>query len=67
MRVAVTVTNKNPDTIFNRLAAELGREPTDSEVKARVLGILRSSKSERPKPPEFNEYRPFDGTYYDDY
>lgn len=40
-RVTVTVRNDNPATIWNRLAARLGREPTPAEAKAAVLRILR--------------------------
>lgn len=39
-RVTVMFANKNPDTIWNRLAAKLGREPTNAEAKAEVLRIL---------------------------
>lgn len=42
MTVAVNVTfhNANPDTIWNRLAAKLGREPTNAEAAADVRRIL---------------------------
>lgn len=40
MRVAITWTNNNPDTIWNRLAARLGREPTSDEARAEVRRIL---------------------------
>lgn len=40
MRVTVTVTNRNPNTIWNRLAAELGREPTNAEASAAVKRIM---------------------------
>ena len=39
--------NPNADTIWNRLARELGREPTNAEAKAEVKRIL----SEGHKPP----------------
>lgn len=44
--IAVTVswTNHNPDTIWNRLAARLGREPTHAEVQAEVRRILSAGK-----------------------
>ena len=44
MPVAITITfqNPNPDTIWNRLAARLGREPTNAEAKAEVERILRT-------------------------
>lgn len=38
--VTFTVRNDNPNTIWNRLAARLGREPTNAEAKAEVLRIL---------------------------
>lgn len=48
MRVNITWTNRNPDTIWNRLAAKLGREPTHAEASAEVQRILRSRT---PSPP----------------
>lgn len=39
--VRFNVRNDNPATIWNRLAARLGREPTTAEAKAAVLRILR--------------------------
>ena len=36
----ITVTNKNPDTIYNRLAEKLGRAPTNEECKQEVFRIL---------------------------
>jgi hypothetical protein len=41
MRVTITWHNANPDTIWNRLAARLGREPTHEEAKAEVRRILK--------------------------
>ena len=43
MAVQVTTTwhNAGPHTIWARLAARLGREPTNAEAKAEVLRILR--------------------------
>jgi hypothetical protein len=38
--VTTTWTNHNPDTIWNRLAAKLGREPTNAEASAEVKRIL---------------------------
>ena len=45
--IAVTVTfhNSNPDTIWNRLAARLGREPTNQEAAAEVRRILQEAKA----------------------
>lgn len=37
--VTTTWTNRNPDTIYNRLAARLGREPTQQEVLADMRRI----------------------------
>jgi len=47
IQVAVTWHNANPNTIWNRLAARLGREPTNAEAKAEVLRILEESRIER--------------------
>lgn len=41
MRITVTWHNAGPHTIWGRLAARLGREPTNAEAKAEVLRILR--------------------------
>lgn len=35
--------NDNPDTVWNRLAARLGRQPTDAEAAAEVRRILRGA------------------------
>ena len=40
LAVTFTVRNDNPNTIWNRLAAKLGREPTHAEAKAEVQRIL---------------------------
>ena len=41
MEVRVTWTpSGNPDTIWNRLAVRLGREPTDREARDEVRRIL---------------------------
>jgi len=48
VQVKVTFTNGNPDTIWNRLAAKLGREPTNEEAKEEVKRIL-SEGTERAK------------------
>lgn len=40
MKITITITNNNPGTIWNRLAAKLGREPTNSEAIAEVKRIL---------------------------
>jgi len=43
MRIVTTWTNNNPDTIWNRLAARLGREPTPDEARAEVQRILAAA------------------------
>lgn len=40
MKITTTFTNNNPDTIWNRLAARLGRQPTNAEAAAEVKRIL---------------------------
>jgi hypothetical protein len=40
MRVTITFRNDNPNTVWNRLAAKLGREPTNAEAAAEVRRIL---------------------------
>jgi hypothetical protein len=40
MRITTTWTNNNPNTIWNRLAAKLGREPTNAEAEAEVKRIM---------------------------
>lgn len=49
MSLIVTVTwhNPNPDTIANKLAARLGREPSHAELKQEVCRILRKARSDR--------------------
>lgn len=42
-RVTLTVTNNNPDSIWNRLAERLGREPTHDEACAEVRRILATT------------------------
>lgn len=43
MTVTITTTwrNDNPNTIWNRLAVRLGRQPTDAEATDEVRRILR--------------------------
>lgn len=52
MRVTLTVTNPNPDTIWNRLAAHLGREPTNVEAAHEVRRILRGDPVPEPQRQE---------------
>lgn len=47
MRVTISHTNPNPDTIWNRLAARLGREPSDTEASDEVRRILSEGTAER--------------------
>jgi hypothetical protein len=44
--VSITFRNDNQNTIWNRLTARLGREPTNSEVKEDVWRILREAREE---------------------
>ncbi len=44
MQVNITFTNKNPNTIWNRLAEKLGREPTHKEACEEVKRILSESR-----------------------
>jgi len=39
-KVTMTVTNSNPNTIYNRLKDKLGREPTNDEIKSDIRRIL---------------------------
>jgi hypothetical protein len=41
IKVTTTWENPNPDTVWNRLAARLGREPTDEEACQEVRRIYR--------------------------
>ena len=40
VKLTFTVRNDNPNTIWNKLAARLGREPTNAEAAAEVRRIL---------------------------
>lgn len=44
--IRITWHNPNPSTIWNRLAAKLGREPTHEEAKAEVRRILAEARAE---------------------
>jgi len=48
MAVTVTITfhNSNPDTIWNKLAARLGREPTNAEAAREVRRIMSETTVE---------------------
>ena len=39
-KITITWKNDNPDTIWNKLAAKLGREPTRQEAADEVRRIL---------------------------
>ncbi|MGX5775461.1 hypothetical protein [Methylorubrum zatmanii] len=45
VQVTVTVRNDNPNTIWNRLAAHLGREPTAQEARNEVRRILAKARA----------------------
>ena len=45
IRINITWRNDNPDTIWNRLAARLGREPTPAEAAAEVKRILAEARA----------------------
>jgi len=47
MRVTFTITNNNPNTIYNVLSTKLGREPTSAEIEADVKRIMREGREER--------------------
>lgn len=47
VKLTITWDNPNPDTIWNRLAAKLGREPTRGEAAAEVKRILREASERR--------------------
>lgn len=47
MQVTITWHNANPNTIWNKLAARLGREPTNAEATAEVKHILQEGTIER--------------------
>lgn len=47
MKLTITWTNNNPDTIWNKLAAKLGREPSNAEAAAEVKRILAEARHAR--------------------
>ena len=47
MQIRTTWTNNNPDTIWNRLAKRLGREPTNDEARDEVKRILTEALVDR--------------------
>lgn len=46
LTVTITFHNSNPDTIWNRLAARLGRQPTHAEATAEVKRIMSETTIE---------------------
>jgi N-glycosylase/DNA lyase len=40
MKITLTVTNNNPQTLWNRLTRQLGRPPTNQECKAAIFAAL---------------------------
>lgn len=46
-RVTTSWHNGNPGTIWNKLAAKLGREPTNAEAAAEVKRILQEETAKR--------------------
>lgn len=46
MRVTVAFHNAGPHTIWSKLAAKLGREPTNSEAAEEVRRILSSMQKQ---------------------
>ena len=49
MQINFTITNNNPNTIWNKLAEKLGREPTNEEARQEVLRIMAEGRAERAK------------------
>ena len=48
-RLTIRFVNSNPATIWNRLAAKLGREPTHEEATAEVRRILSEARGENSR------------------
>lgn len=46
MKITTTWHNANPNTVWNQLAAKLGRSPTDAEVTAEVRRILAEARAQ---------------------
>ena len=45
LKVTMTFRNDNPNTIWNQLAAKLGREPTNREAADEVRRILADARA----------------------
>jgi len=43
MKTTITFTNNNPNTIYNKLAVKLGREPSNAEVIQELDRILKGN------------------------
>ncbi|WP_410824369.1 hypothetical protein [Methylobacterium oryzisoli] len=56
-RITIAFHNANPDTVWNRLAARLGREPTSVEAAAEVLRILDQARCERAEAGRLSHQR----------
>jgi hypothetical protein len=50
VKVSITWHNDNPNTIWNRLAARLGRTPTNAEAREEVLRIMREAQHQTAAP-----------------
>lgn len=44
-KITISFHNPNPDTIWNKLAVKLGREPTNREASDEVRRILREASA----------------------
>lgn len=49
MMHTMTVTNNNPDTVWNRLARHLGRAPTNDECRAEIHRIIGEIPTPTPR------------------
>lgn len=47
IQINFTVTNDNPDTIWNKLVAKLGRDPTNDECRDEIHRLLEQFRMER--------------------
>lgn len=45
VRIAFKIDSDNPNTIYNRLTAKLGRAPTNNEMRAEVCRIIAAAES----------------------
>ena len=45
----ITFTNKNPNTIWNKLTEKLGRAPTNEECSEACRAIIRSASMEKKR------------------